>query len=315
MPRSDDPNLVVGTEHPDDAAVFRMPGGDLLIQTVDLIAPIVDDPATFGKVAAANSISDVYAMGGRPLTAMNIVCFPTKELPLTVLREVIDGALEKLVEAKCLLVGGHTVTDPEFKFGLSVSGVIEGGEIWSIDRAQVGDVLILTKPLGTGVVNQALRKGKVDENSASYLASVESMITLNAAGAKAGRAAGAHAVTDVTGFGLLGHGAQFARASKVTFEIQRAEVFFLEGVRNLAESGVIPARAKDNAEAYKTMVTGIASDLEAALLFDPQTSGGLLVSLPEQNVQRFFDALKDWKLGAKVIGRVVARGQHDLVVR
>ena len=306
---------MVGTEHPDDAAVFRMPGGDLLIQTVDLIAPIVDDPAMFGKVAAANSISDVYAMGGRPLTAMNIVCFPTKELPLTVLREVIDGAMETMIEAGCLLVGGHTVTDPEFKFGLSVSGVVEGGEIWSIDRAKVGDVLMLTKPLGTGVVNQALRKGKVDENSASYQQSVASMIALNAAGMKAGRAAKASSVTDITGFGLLGHSAQFAHASKVTFEIHRGSIFFFDGVRELVAAGVVPGRAKDNAEAYKTMVTGVASDVEATLLFDPQTSGGLLVSVPEQNVQLFIDSMKGWALGAKAVGRVVARGEHEVVVR
>ena len=158
--------------------------------------------------------------------------------------------------------------------------MVEGGEIWSIDKAQVGDVLMLTKPLGTGVVNQALRKGKVDEKSASYQHSVESMITLNAAGAKAGRAAGAHAVTDITGFGLLGHAAQFAHASKVTFSIDRGAVFFLEGVRQLVEAGVIPGRTKDNTDAYKTMVTGISSDIEAALLFDPQTSGGLLVAVP-----------------------------------
>lgn len=309
-----DPNLVVGTEHPDDAAVLRMPGGDLLIQTVDLIAPIVDDPATFGMVAAANSISDVYAMGGRPITAMNIVCFPTKTLPLTVLREVMDGALAKLKEAECLMVGGHTVADPEFKFGLSVSGVVEGGEVWSIDRAQVGNVLVLTKPLGTGVMNQALRKGKLDETSSTHQQAVESMTALNAMGYRAGRAAGVTAATDITGFGLLGHAAQFARASKVTFEVHQSQVPFFEGVRGLVEAGVIPGRTRDNAEAYRELVTGITSDVESALLFDPQTSGGLLACVPEPNVQRFIDALAGWKLGAKVVGRVVARREHAVVV-
>ena len=315
MPRSDDARLIVGTEHPDDAAVFRMPGGDLLIQTVDLIAPIVDDPRTFGKVAAANSISDVYAMGGRPLTAMNIVCFPVTQLPLTVLREIIDGANEVLAEAGCLLVGGHTVTDPELKFGLSVSGLIEGGETWSIDKARVGDVLLLTKPLGTGVMNQALRKGKLDETSAGYRQCVLSMTTLNARGAQAGRAAGANAATDITGFGMLGHAAQFARASKVTFEVQRQSLVFFEGVRELVSAGVIPGRAKDNAAAYTEMVTGVTSDLEAALLFDPQTSGGLLVSVPETGVQAFIAAMGDWKLGVQVVGRVVPKGTHEVVVR
>ncbi len=305
---------MVGTEHPDDAAVFRMPGGDLLVQTVDLISPIVDDPATFGKIAAANSISDVYAMGGRPLTAMNIVCFPTKELPLSVLREVIDGAMLVLAEARCLLVGGHTVTDPEFKFGLSVSGVIEGGDIWSIDHARVGDVLILTKPLGTGVVNQALRKGKVNEHSIAHQQAVASMICLNAAGARAGRIAHANAATDITGFGLLGHCAQFARASGVSFEMHRQSIFFFEGIRDLVESGIIPGRAKDNADAYRAMVAGVDSEVEAALLFDPQTSGGLLLSVPEKNVQLFFDALEGWTPGAKAVGRVIPRGPHEIVV-
>ncbi len=292
-----------------------MPSGDLLIQTVDLISPIVDDPATFGKVAAANSISDVYAMGGRPLTAMNVVCFPTDKLPLTVLREVLDGAMEKMVEAQCLLVGGHTVSDPEFKFGLSVSGIVEGGPVWSIDRAQVGDVLVLTKRLGTGIVNQGLRKGKLETSSTPYVQSVESMIALNASAARAGRAANASSVTDVTGFGLLGHAAQFARASKVTFEMNSKAIEYFDGVRELAAAGVTPGRARDNINAYQAMVTGIESDLEALLLFDPQTSGGLLMSIPEQNVQILLDNLKDWTLGVSIVGRVSARGEHDVVVR
>jgi selenide,water dikinase len=314
LPRAEDERLLVGTEHPDDAAVVRLPGGDALVQTVDLIAPIVNDPATFGKVAAANSISDVYAMGGRPLTAMNIVVFPVKQLPLTVLREVMDGALEVLRESQCLMVGGHTVTSDELMFGLSVSGLVEGN-IWSIDRAQVGDVLVLTKPLGTGVVNQALRKGKLDDTAAVYRQAVESMTTLNAAGMSAGRAAQANAATDITGFGLLGHGAQFARASQVTFEIDARAVPFFDGVRALAESGVVPGRAKDNAAAYRDMVSGVTNDLDAALLFDPQTSGGLLVSVPEANVAVFRSALSGWKLGAAVVGRVVKRGEHPVVVR
>lgn len=306
---------MVGTEHPDDAAVYRMPGGDLLIQTVDLIAPIVNDPREFGRVAAANSISDVYAMGGRPLTAMNIVCFPVKSLPLDVLKQVLTGALDVLKEARCLLVGGHTVADPEFKFGLSVSGLVEGGEVLSIDRARAGDVLLLTKPLGTGVVNQALKKGKLEDSSPTFRQAVASMTALNAAGARAARAAGAHAATDVTGFGLLGHAAQFARASEVTFEIDRAAVFTFDGVPDLIAAGMIPARSRDNAEAYRPQVAGVASEAEATLMFDPQTSGGLLVSVPESGVAAFFSALDGWAPGARAIGRVVPRREHDVVVR
>ena len=302
-------------EHPDDAAVFRMPGGDLLVQTVDLIAPIVDDAASFGKIAAANSLSDVYAMGGRPLTAMNIMCFPAKQLPLEVLREILEGALDRIREAGCALVGGHTVVDPELKFGLSVSGLVDDGEVWSIDRARQGDVLVLTKPIGTGVINQALRKGKVSDASSGYQQAVTSMITLNAAGARAGRAAGASAVTDVTGFGLLGHAAQFARASGVTFEIDAASVPFFDGVRALVADGAVPKRADENAESYRSRVTGVTSELDATLLFDPQTSGGLLACVPEDKVSVFTRALGEWPLGTAVIGRVAAAAGHDVVVR
>lgn len=301
-------------EHPDDAAVYRMPGGDLLVQTVDLIAPIVNEAYAFGQIAAANSLSDVYAMGGRPLTAMNVMCFP-QSLPLTILGEILEGAHDRIRESGCVLVGGHTVIDAELKFGLSVSGIIEGHSIWSIDRARVGDVLVLTKPLGTGVVNQALRKEAIDDSSSLYQESMRSMAALNASGARAARAAGASAVTDVTGFGLVGHGAQFARASKVTFEIDRAALPVFEGVRELLASGVVPKRALDNAEAYVARVTGIASEQERNLLFDPQTSGGLLCCIPEDQVSTFRDAIGDWPHGVSVIGRVVAATGHDIVIR
>ena len=302
-------------EHPDDAAVYRMPGGDLLVQTVDLIAPIVDQPAAFGKNAAANSLSDVYAMGGRPLTAMNIMCFPAKQLPLEILREILEGALDRIREAGCALVGGHTVVDPELKFGLSVSGVVDDGEVWSIDRARIGDLLVLTKPIGTGVINQGLREGKVDDGSPGYQQAVDSMIALNAAGARAGRAAGASSVTDVTGFGLLGHAAQFARASRVTFEIHAAAVPFFEGARALIADGMVPKRAGENGESYRSRVSGVASDEDAVLLFDPQTSGGLLACIPEDKLAAFTRAMGDWPQGVAVIGRVQAAGGHDVVVR
>jgi selenide,water dikinase len=302
-------------EHPDDAAVVRSPGGDLLVQTVDLIAPIVNEPSAFGRIAAANSLSDVYAMGGRPFTAMNVMCFPASQLPLAVLREILDGGLAAMREAGCLLVGGHTVVDPELKYGLSVTGLMDGGEVWSIDRARIGDVLVLTKPIGTGIVNQGLRKGRLDESSASYGHSLASMSTLNAAGARAGRAAQASAVTDVTGFGLLGHAAQFARASRATFEIDGDTVPMLEGVRALIADGVVPKRSRENADAYRERVTGIDREEDAIALFDPQTSGGLLVCVAPDRVGAFNEALADWPLGSTVIGRVVQPSGHDVVVR
>jgi selenide,water dikinase len=314
LPRDADPRLVVGMEHPDDAAVFRMPGGDLLIQTVDLIAPIVNDPRAFGMIAAANSLSDVYAMGGRALTAMNVLCFPAK-LPYSVLGEILDGAVDRMKEAGCLLVGGHTVVDPELKFGLSVSGVVEGGAVYSIDKARVGDVLLLTKPIGTGIVNQALRKAKLDDSSPSYQAAVRSMIALNASAATAARAAGASSLTDVTGFGLLGHSAQFARASKATFEIHADSVPEIEGARALVAAGAIPKRAGENADSYRERVTGLRSEEDAIFLFDPQTSGGMLACVPEDGVATFVSAMKGWQHGVATIGRVVAASGHDVVVR
>ena len=314
MPRSQDERLVVGMEHPDDAAVVRLPGGDLLVQTVDVIAPIVNDARAFGRIAAANSLSDVYAMGGRPFTALNVVFFPDG-LPLVLLQEMLAGAQDALDEAGCALVGGHTVTDPELKFGLSVTGLIEGGAVWSIDRARAGDALVLTKPIGTGVVNQGLRKGLIDDASGPYVASLASMMALNATGMRAGRAASASAVTDVTGFGLLGHAAQFARASRATFEIERAALPVIEGVRELIDAGVRPKRGRENAEAYRGRVDGVADEAEATLLFDPQTSGGLLACVPPDQVAAFRRALGDWPLGAAVVGRVAPAGTHDVVIR
>ena len=301
-------------EHPDDAGIVAMPGGDLLVQTVDLIAPIVNDPAAFGRIACANSLSDVYAMGGRPIAALNIACFPDKKLPIEVLQATMDGARAALAEAGCPLLGGHTVKDPEFKFGFSVSGIVEGGDPLTIDRARVGDLLVLTKPLGTGVVNQALRKGAIADDSTPYLQSQTSMGTLNAAGAWAARASDAHACTDITGFGLGGHAAQFARASGVTFALERAAWPSFDGVTELIAAGIHPAAAGANESAYGACVAGLGGDKDSRLLFDPQTSGGLLVALAEERLSEFRAHLGDWPLGVHVIGRVETAGEHDVVV-
>src|SRR5688572_13447931 len=219
-------------KHPDDAAVIRLPAGDRIVQTVDIIAPIVDDASIFGRIACANSLSDVYAMGGRPLTALNIACFPSKRLPLSILRAAMEAGNEALEEAGCMLVGGHVVDDDELKLGFSVTGLIDG-EILSIDRARVGDVLVLTKPIGTGVMNQALRKDEIDERSDLHRQAVASMCALNARPSEAARAVNASSATDITGFGLLGHSAQFARASQVTFEIAADQVPTFDGVEAL----------------------------------------------------------------------------------
>ncbi len=299
-------------KHPDDGAVVRLPRGDHIVQTVDVIAPIVNDPVTFGRIACANSVSDVYAMGGRPLSALNIACFPSKKLPLSVLRSMMEGGLAALDEIDCFLVGGHVVDDDELKFGFAVTGLIDGPPL-SIDRARAGDLLVLTKPLGTGVVNQALRKDAVDDRSDVYLEAQRSMAALNGPPAEAARAADASAATDITGFGLLGHSAQFARASGVTFEIEADAVPSFGGVRALLERGIVAGRAKVNADAYRERIEGL-QDRHAGLLFDPQTSGGLLVPIAPDRLDDFVQALGSWPFGAHVIGRVRARGGRDVVI-
>jgi selenide, water dikinase len=300
-------------QHPDDAAVVRLPNGDQIVQTVDIIAPIVDDPAMFGRIACANSVSDVYAMGGVPISALNIACFPAKSLPLSVLRTIMEGAIAALHEIDCALVGGHVVDDEELKFGFAVTGLVSG-PILSIDRARVNDVLVLTKPLGTGVVNQALRKDAITSRSDVYLEAERSMAALNAAPAEAARKVEASSATDITGFGLLGHSAQFARASGVTFEIDPGAVPAFDGVQALLRDGVCAGRAKVNAEAYRERIGGLKEE-HVGLLFDPQTSGGLMVLMEETRVDEFVRALGDWKLGAAVIGRVVQRRDRDVVLR
>lgn len=291
-----------------------MPGGDLLIQTVDVIAPIVNDPAMFGRIACANALSDIYAMGGRPFAALNIACFPSNTLPLEILEQTMIGAMDTLRQAGCALLGGHTVDDPEFKFGFSVSGVIEAGPTYSIDRAEVGHVLVLTKPIGTGVINQSLRKRVISDESAPYLQAQRSMSALNKSAAMAAREAQASSATDITGFGLLGHLGQFARASNVTMQVYRADIPAIEGVRELIAGGHIPKRAKENAAKYAGRVSGIRSFEESMFLFDPQTSGGLLAVVPEDRVDVFVSTMGNWEFGVHAIGRVTERGEHDVIV-
>lgn len=314
MDQASDPNLTIGLEHPDDAAVYRMPSGDLLIQTVDIIAPIVDDPYTFGRIACANALSDVYAMGGRPLTAMNVVSFPSQKLPIETVRQIMRGANDTLTEAGCLLVGGHTLDGEDFRFGFSVSGIVEHGQPLSIDRAQVGQVLVLTKPIGTGVVFQALRNGRIAEDSPTFQQSQASMSALNMVAAQAARKVSATSMTDVTGFGLLGHCAQFARASQVTFEFDRDAIPTFEGVRTLIREGFTAGRALENLRMYERRIDGIADEHEAQLLMDPQTSGGLLIPVPESEVPSFVEFMHARAMDAHIVGRVRPHATYDVVV-
>lgn len=307
LPRESDPRLLVGRETFDDAGVFRVADDLALVQTVDFFAPIVDDPYRFGRIAAANALSDVYAMGGEPLTAMNIVGFPDKKLPLSVLTEILRGGQDAVHEAGARIVGGHTVIDEELKYGLAVTGRVHPDRILSNANARAGDLLVLTKPLGIGVLATAGKAGALtpEQDEALYRA----MSTLNAAASKAAVELGARCATDITGFGLLGHALHIARASDVTLHLAHADVPLLEGAREALVAGFATGGAKRNAEWLAGAVdwNDSGSDVRA-LLTDPQTSGGLLVALPPAQAALLVERAP----GAAVVGRVSARttGAH-----
>ncbi len=309
MPQTKHPNLLVGMETHDDAGVYRLSSDLALIQTVDFFTPIVDDPFQFGAIAAANSFSDVYAMGGRPLTALNIVGWPQDELPWEALTAILRGAHEVVHEAGAVLVGGHSVKAPELFFGLSVTGVIHPGKVITNAAARPGDRLFLTKPIGTGILTTALKKGKLEPE---YLAIVTAtMRRLNAAAAEAMEEVEAGAATDITGFGLLGHLFEMAAGSGVDVEIDVGRVPLLPGALEHAEAGDKPGGLLGNRNYTKPHVEGyeaIAPPL-LDLLFDPQTSGGLLISVPESRAARLavILAAKGVQEGVE-IGRVTGKG-------
>ncbi len=295
IPRVIDENLLIGFDTADDAGVYRIAPDCALVQTIDFFTPIVDDPATFGAIAAANALSDVYAMGGRPLTALSVLCYPVNG-DLDDLSEILAGGTEKMREAGCAVVGGHSVNDAEVKFGYSVTGLIHPDRIKANAGAQPGDALVLTKPLGTGVIATALKRGIADP--AHVQAAIDSMLLLNRGAGEAMLAGEVHGCTDVTGFGLIGHAREMARASNVTLEIDATRVRFLPGAVEYARAGAVPAGLKNNREFASCDVEGTCDDL----LYDPQTSGGLLISLPEADAAR----LEQSYSAAYRIGRVTA---------
>jgi selenide,water dikinase len=280
-----------------------------LVQTVDFFAPIVDDPYLFGQIAAANALSDVYAMGGEPLTAMNIVGFPVGKLPLEVLTEILRGGQDKVHEAGALVVGGHSIIDEELKFGLSVTGRVHPKRLLTNDAAIAGDRLVLTKPLGTGILATAAKAGALGD--AERRALEASMCTLNATASRAAIAVGARCATDITGFGLLGHSSHIARASEVTLVIHVARVPALPGARQAWLAGIRTGGADRNEQYLRDRVHwGAASDVDRALLIDPQTSGGLLVAVPAARVQDYLSQVA----GAIEIGEVVAKRDLGLLL-
>ncbi len=309
LPVKSDPRLIVGRETFDDAGVFRLSDDLALVQTVDFFAPIVDDPYDFGQVAAANALSDVYAMGGQPLTAMNIVAFPTRDLPLEVLTGILAGGQEKVHEAGALIVGGHTVIDTELKYGLAVTGRAHPDHLLTNAGAKVGDKLILTKPIGNGILATALKRKSLAADSQRVM--LEKMKQLNGQASRAALALGSHCATDITGFGLLGHASHIARASNATLAIDCAAVPLLPGAREAAASGIVTDGGKRNADYLRELVRWKAGDdTDRALLFDPQTSGGLLVCVSSSRAADYLSRID----GAVIVGEVIQRGDVAIEV-
>jgi len=323
LARQHDPNVLVGFDHADDAGVYQLTPETALVQTVDFFTPIVDDPYTFGQIAATNALSDVYAMGGKPLTSMALVCFPDKT-DISILERILAGGLSKMIEAGCTVVGGYSIRDEETKFGYSVTGLIHPKRVLANQGAQPGDKLLFTKALGTGVISTAIKKGVAKQEWIE--AAVKSMTTLNKTAAEVitanserrtandeqrttNSAFSVHALTDITGFGLIGHAREMALASNVSLVLHSATIPVLEGALDCVRAGHIPGGLKANrdfaecAVAYDPSVPG---DLRT-LLFDPQTAGGLLISVNAEDAASLASALQDANVPAIAIGEVLPR--------
>ncbi len=307
LPRPTDPNVLVGTAIADDAGVYRLRDDLAIVQSVDFFTPIVDDPYDFGRIAAANSLSDLYAMGARPLTALNLVAWPVEQLGTEPLADILRGGAEVVASAGAAVLGGHTIDDPEPKYGLAVTGIVDPGEELTIAGGAPGDALVLTKPLGAGAVSTALKKEFAPAETVQ--AAVEVMTELNAAAAAAARAVGAHAVTDVTGFGLLGHLHDLARASGTAAEVDADEVPAISGALELLSDDRALAggtrRNHEHAQTYASFAPGV-SEVRRWLVCDAMTSGGLLVAVPADRAS---------ELPGVIIGRLVEGGPGEVTVR
>lgn len=313
MPSRVDPNLLVGPEHHSDAGAYRLGENLAIVQTVDFFPPLTNDPVLYGQIAAANSLSDVYAMGARPVSALNIVCFPDDQLALEILHDILRGGGEKTHEAGAVTLGGHSVRDAEIKFGLAVTGVVDPARLITNEKARPGDTLVLTKAIGTGALTAAYRKDKVDPTI--WSAACTMMARLNRAASEAMVAAGAHAATDITGYGLLGHASELADASGVVVEIEAARVPQVPGALDLYQAGYVTRACATNEDYLRDRLKTPASidDSLLRLLLDAQTSGGLLISLPESSLPEFEKSMlaagesDNWT----VIGTVRDRGSES----
>ncbi len=313
LPLKKNPKVLVGLETSDDAGVYQLSDEVALIQTADFFTPIVDDPYTFGQIAVANALSDVYAMGGKPLTALNLVAFPIKTLSPSILKEILRGGLSKMEEAEVALVGGHTIEDPEIKYGLAVTGVAHPSKILTNANAKPGDQLVLTKSLGTGIIATALKGGIASEEAVTKM--VESMVALNRKASEWMQAFGAHACTDITGFSFIGHTLEMAIASKVGMVIRSENIPLLPESMEYARLGLIPGGAYSNRQFFSCRVDADPKvpDLRIDLLYDPQTSGGLLISLPLVEAGKLVGTLKkEENIDSYIVGEVVEGPQGKI---
>ena len=314
LPKFHDPNLLIGFESSDDAAVYRIDDNTALIQTVDLFPPMVDDPYHFGQIAAANALSDVYAMGGTPRLAMNILCYP-EDLPGEIVRDIMQGGYEKVMEAGAVIAGGHSLKDHEPKYGLCVTGFAKPEEILTNSNAKPGDLLILTKPLGTGILTTAAKAGLVGEGTVAAI--VESMAMLNKRACEIMKNYPVHSCTDVTGFGLLGHAYEMGAGSGVTIQLDAAAMPLLPEARDMARMGIVPAGAYANRaylEAKLKIEPTVPLDL-LDIMFDPQTSGGLLIAVPEDQAAGLLADLQSEIPAATIIGRVTPAESHTIYIK
>ena len=303
-------------ERAEDAGVYKLSEELAIVQTLDFFTPVVNDPYIFGQVTAANALSDVYAMGGKPLTAMNIVCFPVKTMDMSILKEILAGGLDKLREAGVTLVGGHSVEDQELKYGLSITGIIHPAKVILNTGARAGDKLLLTKPLGTGIINTALKGGLADEGAVSR--AIECMVTLNRKASELMMELDVHACTDVTGFGLLGHACEMIEGTDIGMVIHSATVPLLPETEGYARMGLIPAGTIRNRDFRLPMIelaTEI-SDEKLLILFDAQTSGGLLISVPGQEADMLLQRMHEEGIEeATLIGEVTAESKGKITVK
>jgi selenide,water dikinase len=305
LARQQDPNVLVGFDHADDAGVYLLTSEQALVQTVDFFTPVVDDPYTFGQIAATNALSDIYAMGGRPLTSLALVCFPEKG-DLEILERILAGGLSKMMEAGCTVIGGHSIRDDETKFGYSVTGLVHPQKVLANSGAKPGDALVFTKALGTGVISTAIKKGVAEESWIT--AAVASMTTLNKTAAEliTSKNYGVHGMTDITGFGLIGHAREMALASNVSLRLFSSDLAILPGALECVRAGHIPGGLNANREFAECLVgyeAEIAEDLKT-LLFDPQTAGGLFISIAPDDSEKLILELNEKRIPARQIGNV-----------